>query len=460
MGKLESYVKGLTPHVYYYQLGKIQLPTGKSDRTYTLSPSAIVLMSQLMYWMGHLGKKSNGWVYKTRRDWVDELGMSGRRIEQARKELREVRLIEEKLDGYPSKVYYKVNFDTLDTYMNLLETQDFVSVESLAEFGEPNDQEEVTEKPVKTAEVWVPNENVTRFRDAVWAATDKFMGTGAFFKKDESYVGYWKNVEGYIEDFINGCFVSKHGKDLTKKPSDFTEVTIEQLIDATLNGFPPHKTGDKAPSIEEMFLAGKATYSPIHNYLEKKLGKPSGETKKSRAVSYDLTNQQKRYLDVIFGYATDASGYASKEIRAGLTVDKTTLYAFGSRVAEFIEDNKEQLLIQNAHMKGSIDLANYSKFLCDYITFYNKKNDWKDSEYQASQKLTMDRIIREMRVGNNDNPLWLEFTKYCKEEKCVSVAVNKTLYRKIEDTARKESEIFLPTEKEVKQALYEEGLDS
>jgi len=76
-----------------------------------------LFLSQAFYWTGK-SSKENGWFYKTGIEWEEEIAMSRREIETARRDLRDLGLIEEDKKGVPCRVFYRVNMDVL---MELIE---------------------------------------------------------------------------------------------------------------------------------------------------------------------------------------------------------------------------------------------------------------------------------------------------------------------------------------------------
>lgn len=67
-----------------------------------------LLLSQALYWSKRT-KHADKWFYKTQKEWTDETGMSRREIETARKKLRQINILEEKKQGVPCKVFYRIN---------------------------------------------------------------------------------------------------------------------------------------------------------------------------------------------------------------------------------------------------------------------------------------------------------------------------------------------------------------
>jgi hypothetical protein len=71
-----------------------------------------LFLSQLFYWMGK-GADPDGWIYKTRDEWQAETYLTRYEQETARRDLRELGVLEEKLAGLPARLYYRVNSERL-----------------------------------------------------------------------------------------------------------------------------------------------------------------------------------------------------------------------------------------------------------------------------------------------------------------------------------------------------------
>jgi hypothetical protein len=79
-----------------------------------------VFFSQLMYWTGKSGN-AEGWIYKTMDEWKEEACLTRSEQECARRELKKIGVLEEKLKGIPARLHYKINFKNL---YDLLSTKD------------------------------------------------------------------------------------------------------------------------------------------------------------------------------------------------------------------------------------------------------------------------------------------------------------------------------------------------
>lgn len=95
------------------------------------SINAGLLVSQLYYWKDK-GQDKDGWIYKTRKDLRDELGLSRAEQDTAREKARNMGVISEVIKKMPPKVHFKINTETLANVIknylksNGLETSQFV----------------------------------------------------------------------------------------------------------------------------------------------------------------------------------------------------------------------------------------------------------------------------------------------------------------------------------------------
>lgn len=78
----------------------------------TRSIKAALLLSQAVYWSKRT-KDEGGWFYKSRDEWQAEIGMSREEQEGARRILRQLGFWQEKLQGVPGRLFYRIDFDTL-----------------------------------------------------------------------------------------------------------------------------------------------------------------------------------------------------------------------------------------------------------------------------------------------------------------------------------------------------------
>lgn len=80
------------------------------------SVTAGVMLSQAIYWAdkGSIHQDGKVWFYKTRAEWFEETFLKRDEQETARKKLRAIGVLEEKLTGVPAKLYYHVNFSVLE----------------------------------------------------------------------------------------------------------------------------------------------------------------------------------------------------------------------------------------------------------------------------------------------------------------------------------------------------------
>lgn len=76
------------------------------------SVNAGLFVSQLYYWKNK-GSSEDGWIYKTRNDLFNELGLTRQRQESARKRAMEMKITSEIIRGIPPKVHFKIDISEL-----------------------------------------------------------------------------------------------------------------------------------------------------------------------------------------------------------------------------------------------------------------------------------------------------------------------------------------------------------
>jgi len=67
---------------------------------------------QLLYWTGKQ-RNREGWIYKTQKQITKEIRLTRREQETVRKNLKKLGILEEKYQGIPRKLYFRVNIDRL-----------------------------------------------------------------------------------------------------------------------------------------------------------------------------------------------------------------------------------------------------------------------------------------------------------------------------------------------------------
>lgn len=87
--------------------------------TITGSINAALMLSQAVYWSNRT-EDPDGWFYKVRDDWQEETGMTRTEQETARRTLRDLRILEEKLKGSPAKLHYRLDSKTLQKLIDNL----------------------------------------------------------------------------------------------------------------------------------------------------------------------------------------------------------------------------------------------------------------------------------------------------------------------------------------------------
>jgi hypothetical protein len=82
------------------------------------SVTAGILMSQAMFWSKRTSNP-DGWFYKSQAEWEDETALTRREQETARKTLRSLNLLEEKKEGIPCRLFFKVNLFELEKLLSV-----------------------------------------------------------------------------------------------------------------------------------------------------------------------------------------------------------------------------------------------------------------------------------------------------------------------------------------------------
>ncbi len=73
----------------------------------TGSVTAALFLSQTVYWSKRT-RNGEGWFYKSRDEWTEETGLSRFEQEHARKTLKKLGILEEKREGLPAKLFFRL----------------------------------------------------------------------------------------------------------------------------------------------------------------------------------------------------------------------------------------------------------------------------------------------------------------------------------------------------------------
>ena len=150
-----------------------------------------VLLSQAIYWQGRVAE--DGWFYKTRDEWFEETGLTRYEQEGARKKLKEVGILEERLGGQPARLFYRVNTQVLASW---LKTHQLVG-------GKPTNKM-VENQPTHITET--TSENTTESKkvahtieeDALWPEYCHAMA-----EWNQAYGTRYKTNEAVYSNYIN-----------------------------------------------------------------------------------------------------------------------------------------------------------------------------------------------------------------------------------------------------------------
>jgi len=75
----------------------------------TESITAALMLSQAMAWTDVLVPEVEGWFCKCQSEWTEETGLTRWEQETARRVLRERALLEERVEGMPARLWFRVN---------------------------------------------------------------------------------------------------------------------------------------------------------------------------------------------------------------------------------------------------------------------------------------------------------------------------------------------------------------
>ncbi len=83
------------------------------------SATAGIFLSQAYYWSKRTSDPGR-WFYKTQKEWEQETTLTRYEQESARKQLRERGILQEKLEGVPAKLYYRLHVGELRSKMEVV----------------------------------------------------------------------------------------------------------------------------------------------------------------------------------------------------------------------------------------------------------------------------------------------------------------------------------------------------
>lgn len=85
----------------------------------TGDPITALFLSQALHWTPRTNS-DDGFFYKTQADWWTETGLTRYHQETARRKLRKLGILEEKLKGIPAQLYFKLDLDRLAELLKAL----------------------------------------------------------------------------------------------------------------------------------------------------------------------------------------------------------------------------------------------------------------------------------------------------------------------------------------------------
>lgn len=113
-----------------------------------------LMLSQAVYWSSRTSS-TDGWFYKTQAEWEGEVGLTRYEQETARKRLVKLGYMQEKKQGVPCKLYYRVNLDFIEESLDAGKHQSSMRESPKLDCGNPpgkavENQHAITEITSKT----------------------------------------------------------------------------------------------------------------------------------------------------------------------------------------------------------------------------------------------------------------------------------------------------------------------
>lgn len=386
---LANAFKALKPHVYYYQFGKIHFYEDGVDKR--LSPSAIVLLSQLLYWDD---KKTDArGVYKTKEEWEDELGISSRRIDTAREELIKAGILTETKQQFPVRIYYSINMSILEEYLEQIIEEGFVSIECETE-------EKPSTRPTeeKIPSEWKPSNNLIKFREILLDQHSEYASTEIINSSGEP-TKYWYYVDGYIDALIKGEFVTKFGEHFTHKVKELPPLSFEEIVKVAMSVCILKKGGK--PNANDIFWVYGGKFSRfVNKYYQLKPNLP--ELKPENVAKW---REQYRFLEEkdSFGYSIHDSLSKIK----GLTEHMDYVYNVMDKILVFYDDETMHSLENMGRSPMNIQQRKtFVKFwIAAFVDYNDNMTKWK----KESKWPTIAEWISATNVGSSNtwNPWYI-----------------------------------------------------
>ena len=106
-----------------------------------------LMLSQAVYWSSRTND-ANGWFYKSQIEWEAETGLTRYEQEGARKKLVKLGIMEEKKQGLPCKLYYRVALDFLVATLDAENQQSSLGKTTKQACGEPTGKSGENPQPI------------------------------------------------------------------------------------------------------------------------------------------------------------------------------------------------------------------------------------------------------------------------------------------------------------------------
>lgn len=78
------------------------------------SVKATLFLCQFLFWEGKQRNKTYRWIYKTQNEIQHETGLSRKEQENARRQLKEKGYLEEKYEGIPRRLFFRMQLEAIN----------------------------------------------------------------------------------------------------------------------------------------------------------------------------------------------------------------------------------------------------------------------------------------------------------------------------------------------------------
>ena len=215
--------------------------------TITGSINAALFLSQANYWAVRTNDQ-DGWFYKTIDEWTEETGMSRREIDTARKILKTLGILQERLSGQPARLFYRLNGTQIRLHLDDIHQTSVAKLAKLEREKQPNKNEQNRQTNTETTtETTTENTPLPPLKGGIISPPQK-LPDWLDAEVWDSFVKFRKEIKAPLSVHAAELALRKLER-LRKEGQDPTQV-IEQSI---LSGWKGLFSSDdrRAPSVEQ-----------------------------------------------------------------------------------------------------------------------------------------------------------------------------------------------------------------